>query len=150
MMQWYIAMWRDPSFRANASTRYTALRASAWNDAWISSEVKAQAATVQAAALRTYTRWATAFAADKVQLLPPGAADYPASLNASVAYLHDWLISRVHWLDGQLGQNNAAAGLQSGNASNTSGGAPAAGSAADMRVGGSRPGAGGPVAGVVG
>lgn len=111
-MQWYIALWRDAAFRTNTSTRFASLRASAWADTWFSDEVKAQAAAIKPAALRSYTRWSAAIANDKVPLPPPGGADYSASFDAGVAYLHDWLLNRLKWLDSQLlaGSAQQAAG----------------------------------------
>lgn len=93
---------RDAAFRANVSARYAALRADAWSDAWAARTVDAHAAAVTPAALRTFRRWGAAYAADKVQLPPPGAADYPASLAASIASLRSWTTARLRWLDSQL------------------------------------------------
>jgi hypothetical protein len=124
MLQWYIAMWKDPAFRANTSSRYAALRTSAWSDAWFDNEVRAQAAAVQASAARTFTRWSAAYAADKLQLTAPVAADYAASYNGSITALHDWLLARLRWMDTQL---LSGAGTNSTTASQTTQGAGAAG-----------------------
>lgn len=114
--QWYLALWRDAAFRTNTSTRFTALRTSAWADNWFSNEVKTQAATIKPAALRSYTRWAAAFAADAghVPLPGPGAADYSGSFDAAVAELHDWLLNRLKWLDRQLANAGSAQPAASG------------------------------------
>lgn len=106
-------MWREPAFRANTSSRYAELRKSAWTDDFFSNEIKTQSTAVEPAAMRTFKRWAAAFAADKLQLDPPGAADYAASLKASITYLHDWLLARLKWMDAQLASQGVAAAANS-------------------------------------
>lgn len=102
LLQWYLALWRSPSFRAQAQARYQQLRNSSWSDSWYT--IDTQVARINAATARNFARWGATFAADKVQFTP--GLQGVAAWNASVVDLRTWIVARLHWLDAALAKRH--------------------------------------------
>lgn len=89
-------LWCNPAFRIAATARWQELRASWLTEDWLTSNLKRWAVEIESARERDDEVWQTV-----------GAAGWPSrfigdSFSEEVAWLSQWVVSRLRWLDSHL------------------------------------------------
>ena len=90
------ALWSDPGFRAEATTRWRALRQNGWTDAELAAAVRGFAERLAPETARNFARYP--ILGQRV-----GRNAYVGQTYAEeVDYLEDWLVARARWIDGNI------------------------------------------------
>jgi hypothetical protein len=99
--RWYERLFEDPAFRASHSGRWRALRKGPLATDTLLADIDSATALLAGAAERNFARWDILG-----RYVWPNAPGYAqrTTYAAEIAYLKDWLLARLAWLDSQLQQ----------------------------------------------
>lgn len=93
---WWNRLWADPSFRQRVGQRWQELRGTLFADENVTDALDSLVGVVQQAQGRNWQRWPVLH--DWVWPNFFCCGTYPQH----VGYLKDWLLSRLHWMDGEV------------------------------------------------
>lgn len=94
---WFVRLAGNSEFQALLANRWQELREGLLSDAALNDRIDTLAAPLAAAAQRNFERWPNLGATQVVFFEGPGTETW----EEQVAYMRDWLMRRVAWLDSQ-------------------------------------------------